>query len=249
MLCLYLYFWCFHQRNKFCIRVHFPRQFFLESPVSIFHSKYSWQTILTFLSLYNAHASRLFPWLTRLRLIDLVQVCSRILALGRVRYDFLDKSKTDTRFLSQIHYSGWAWLIERSWEDGLYKCYAAFSVGRPQRSGFVSQQFSNWIDRRSLPSPPGVHHKTPSLKNSTGGLSWQWGLYSSCILWKPLLNQIIGVHCRSYVSTGQSNLWLIDTAGWLPEEICRKVLLGVCSIDLLFFTVIIVISLTLWFIV
>lgn len=111
------------------------------------------------------------------------------------------------RSWSQIDYSGLASLIDRSWEDGLYRCYAAFSAGWPQRSGFVSQQFSNWIDRWSLPSkekPYGrVHHKTPSLKNPTGGLGWQWGLYSSFILWKPLRNQIMGVHCGSYVSTGQ----------------------------------------------
>lgn len=75
------------------------------------------------------------------------------------------------RSLSQIHYSGSS-LIDRSWEDGLYRCYAAFSVGRPQRSGFVSQQFNNWIDRWFLPSKEKPSGSSPQDAESKESNRW-----------------------------------------------------------------------------
>lgn len=147
------------------------------------------------------------------------------------------------RSLSQIYYSGLASLIDRSWEDGLYRCYAAFSAGRPQRSGFVSQQFSNWIDRWSLPSKEKPSGSSPQDAESKESNRWSWLAVrtllflhpvkavtksnNGCPLWILCINRTIG-------------LWLIDITGRLPEEIWRKVLLGVCYVDLLFDTVIIV---------
>lgn len=113
------------------------------------------------------------------------------------------------RSLSQIHYSGLASLIDRSCEDGLYKCYVAFSAGRPQRSGFVSQQFSNWIDRWSLPSKEKPSGSSPQDAESKESNRWSWLAVrtllflhpvkavtksnNGCPLWILCINRTIGL--------------------------------------------------------
>lgn len=134
--------------------------------------------------------------------IDLDRGCQRILEEVHVRNNILDE-------ISQISYSGLASLIDRSWEDGLYRCYAAFSAGRPQRSGFVSEQFSNWIDRWSLPSKKKPSGSSPQDAESKESNRWSWLAVrtllflhpvkavtksnNGCPLWIMCINRTIGL--------------------------------------------------------